>query len=230
MRQMLALAAVVCVVINFRKSQSAILRTGNPLAWRSSKRFLQHVRTSGVQQFLVHYNRTKDIQTPDFLWGDEIEYGIFKRDSDGHFDLSMRGTDIRQTLAELEKGYKGLKAGCEWQPEYGSWMVEAVPRDPYSGFVSSLFDVEKNMQLRRTRMHAVLHDDEIAPSTSNFPMLGVEGYGHAEAAGGPVANSRFVSDAVINPHPRFGTLTRNIRYIISLTFPSSRLPTVSPSI
>ena len=97
------------------------------------------------------------------------------------------------------------------QPEYGSWMIEAVPRDPYGGYISDLLLVEKNMQLRRKRLHAVLRSNEIAPTTANFPMMGVEGYDHTLNKRGDVANSAYISDEVINPHPRFGTLTRNIR-------------------
>ena len=90
-------------------------------------------------------------------------------------------------------------------------MIEAVPRDPYGGYITDLLLVEKNMQLRRKRLHAVLKKNEIAPTSANFPMLGVEGYGHTEGNSGAVANSLYVSDRVINPHPRFGTLTKNIR-------------------
>lgn len=90
-------------------------------------------------------------------------------------------------------------------------MIEAVPRDPYGGYISDLLLVEKNMQLRRKRLHAVLQNEEIAPTTANFPMMGVAGYGHTIGKGGDVANSAYISDEVINPHPRFGTLTRNIR-------------------
>ena len=92
-------------------------------------------------------------------------------------------------------------------------MVEAVPRDPYGGFVSDLLLVEKSMQLRRMRIHAVLKDNEIAPSLSNFPMLGCSGYKHTNTndVNGPIANSKYLPDNVINPHPRFGALTRNIR-------------------
>lgn len=90
-------------------------------------------------------------------------------------------------------------------------MIEAVPRDPYGGYISDLLLVEKNMQLRRKRLHAVLHSEEIAPTTANFPMMGVAGYDHTIGKGGDVANSVYISDEVINPHPRFGTLTRNIR-------------------
>jgi glutamate--cysteine ligase catalytic subunit len=42
-------------------------------------------------------------------------------------------------------------------------------------------------------------------------MLGVEGYGHTEGRGGDIASSQYTSDRIINPHPRFGTLTQNIR-------------------
>ena len=90
-------------------------------------------------------------------------------------------------------------------------MIEAVPRDPYGGYISDLLLVEKNMQLRRKRLHAVLRNNEIAPTTANFPMMGVDGYDHTVSKRGDVANSAYISDEVINPHPRFGTLTRNIR-------------------
>jgi glutamate--cysteine ligase catalytic subunit len=90
-------------------------------------------------------------------------------------------------------------------------MIEAVPRDPYGGYISDLLLVEKNMQLRRKRLHAVLNPNEIAPTAANFPMMGVEGYAHTMARGGAVANSKYLADDVINPHPRFGTLTQNIR-------------------
>jgi glutamate--cysteine ligase catalytic subunit len=161
------------------------------------------------------------VATPEFLWGDEIEYGIFRRQQslspgkEMHYDLSLRGAEIREYLNQVE-GENDLlqqRMGCNWTPEYGSWMVEAVPRDPYGGRVGNLFDVEKSMQMRRKRLHFALRPDEIAPSMSNFPMLGVttSGYAHNSKPNGPIANSPHVSDSVINPHPRFGALTRNIR-------------------
>ena len=129
-----------------------------------------------------------------------------------HFDLSLRGSEIREQLSASEKKLAGhYPIGCEWQPEYGAWMVEAIPRNPYGSYVSDLINVEKSMQLRRKRLHSALQENEIAPSVSNFPMLGVFGYPHAVNTRGPVANSRYLGDEIINPHPRFGTLTRNIR-------------------
>ena len=205
----LAILAAVCLKCTVR---SGILRTGTPLPWRVAKPVLNSVRRSGITQFINHYNRAKDVETPLFLWGDELEYGLFRYDNaTRRFDVSMRGKEVKELLAEKEKGLTALGTGCEWQPEFGSWMVEAVPRDPFGGYISDLFLVEKNMQLRRRRLHAALLKDEIAPSAANFPMLGCEGYAHAVDRRGEVANSAYVSDALINPHPRFGTLVRNIR-------------------
>eukprot|EP01038_Epipyxis_sp_PR26KG_P006684 gene6684-9168_t len=193
---------------------SAILRIGNPLSWSQSKPYLQSVRLSGVSQFLNHYIRSKEVETPLFLWGDELEYGILKfNESFSHYDIHMNGTKIRETLALLEKDPNVIDfpMGCEWQPEFGSWMVEAVPRNPYGSYLSDLMNVEKSMQLRRKRLHRILQDGEIAPSSSNFPMLGVRGYPHTADSKGPIANSDYISDKLINPHPRFGALTNNIR-------------------
>merc|ERR1719401_1284556 len=68
------------------------------------------------------------------------------------------------------------------------------------------------MRLRRARLISVLKPDEIAPTMVNFPLLGVGDFVHPPAKpGGPSSESSTVPDACINPHPRFGTLTANIR-------------------
>jgi glutamate--cysteine ligase catalytic subunit len=218
---LLVLLAHSGVIWNSAPAQAAILRVGTPLDFPVSRPHLQNVRLSGVEQMANHYLRCKGIRTPEFLWGDEVEYGIFRKQkslSPGdkeHYDLSLRGAEIREYLNQVEcdESLQQLRLGCNWTPEYGSWMVEAVPRNPYGGHVGNLFDVEKSMQLRRKRLHLALREDEIAPSMSNFPMLGVTtaGYSHNAKASGPIANSPYISDSVINPHPRFGALTKNIR-------------------
>lgn len=104
--------------------------------------------------------------------------------------------------------------GCHWVPEYGAWMVEATPKRPYTGFTNDLLRVERNMRLRRKRLLSVLQEDELAPTISSFPMLGAlgdDGTVPKSAVGGPRTQSDYIGDAIINPHPRFGTLTQNIR-------------------
>lgn len=211
----LLVAAVLLFVIGIH---AAILRTGNPLMWPNAKPYLHHVRLSGVKQFLNHYVRCNGIEMPMFLWGDEIEYGVFKHIGEGQFDLYLNASTLRDQLNAEEKHLVDLPVGCQWQPEYGSWMVEAVPRNPYGSYVSDLMNVEKSMLLRRKRLEAMLQRVEaqhgtrlIAPTLSNFPLLGVPSQPHAQPVRGPVANSEYIADAIINPFVRFGTLTKNIR-------------------
>ncbi len=339
-------------------AHSAILRTGRPLAWLQAKPYLHQVRFSGALQFAHHYQRCQGLSLPNFLWGDEIEYGVFTRipfqamkdvererlEKKGlpvlppfeevlepmkdweigmmqggsieglkgqggrgqeehvkrsyHYDLQLNANDYRQRLISMEKEYHDLPIGCEWQPEYGSWMIESVPRNPYGSYISDLLNVEKSMQLRRKRLHSVLRRgggkyeerererlmrereresenvsvltfkewfsdvftgdyegkyDEIAPTISLFPMLGVQGYPHSLSStleservkvseaksveqgegleesvkilGGDRdsnndmiicnlnqrSHSQLLPDKVINGHPRFQTLTENIR-------------------
>ena len=123
---------------------SAILRTGNPLLWQQSKPYLNQVRLSGIEQFINHYQRSKHIKNSIFLWGDEIEYGVFELNKDKDiYDLSLKaGTRLRDELSLKEQSNPHIigktiasnldQLGCEWQPEYGAWMIEAVPNKPYS--------------------------------------------------------------------------------------------------
>jgi Glutamate-cysteine ligase len=119
------------------------------------------------------------------------------------------------TLNEKEAQHSQIVEGCNWVPEYGAWMVEATPDRPYTGYTTDLLRVERNMRLRRVRMLTVLHDDEVAPTISAFFMLGAQGNDGTvppTSVGGPRTESDYIGDGIINPHPRFGTLTANIRH------------------
>jgi hypothetical protein len=121
---------------------------------------------------------------------------------------------IMDELNRKEAEHSQLVEGCTWVPEYGAWMVEATPDRPYTGYTNDLLRVERNMRLRRKRILTVLHENEIAPTLSTFPMIGAQGNDGTVPAtqiGGPQTLSDYISDGIINPHPRFGTLTANIR-------------------
>ncbi|KAJ0408921.1 hypothetical protein ATCC90586_005958 [Pythium insidiosum] len=191
-----------------------LLVEGSPMDWDEALDWLEHVRTHGIDQFLHIYHRVKDIQGDELKWGDELEYGIFKMDA-AHRQpkLSLRGAEVLAQLREKESRFALVDhSGCSWVPEYGAWMVEGTPSQPYGGFTSDLRKVEANMRLRRARLLELLHADEIAPTVTAFPVMGVKDFTHPPTdPHGDVAMSDYVSDDVINPHPRFATLTRNIR-------------------
>lgn len=192
-----------------------LLKVGQPQPWEKSKKNLSYVRKAGVRQFISQYNRVKDLRGDELLWGDEIEYGIFKIDKDKKkIRLSLRATEVMDKLNEKEKSHQHHVEGCNWVPEYGSWMVEATPNRPYSGYATDLLRVERNMRLRRRRLLTVLDEDEIAPTVATFPLMGVlgdDGTVPPTPVGGPITESEYIGDAIINPHPRFGTLSRSIR-------------------
>ena len=225
---------------------SALLRKGNPLSWSASKPFLHHVRNSGVKQFIAHYKRCTGLISEKIMWGDEIESGICQSDQSGRFDLASKvGTKL---LADMENQQQLIKnqqnhmdsernnninneLSSEWHPEYGSWMIESVPDRPFSSETEQdLLQVEKSMKLRRQKLYSKLDCNQIAPTMTCFPMLGVNGYSHTptvkeedlgltiplsnsndKVETEPISDSNLVSDDLINPHPRFGALTKNIR-------------------
>jgi hypothetical protein len=72
---------------------------GVPKNWDDSKKDLSYIRKAGVRQFISTYNRVKDLTGDELLWGDEIEYGVFKLDPDGKkVRLSLRAKQVRALL------------------------------------------------------------------------------------------------------------------------------------
>ena len=70
------------------------------------------------------------------------------------------------------------------------------------------------MRLRRKRILSELKENEIAPTVAVFPLLGTlgdDGSVPPVPVGGPVTESEYVGDGIINPHPRFAALSANIR-------------------
>ena len=68
------------------------------------------------------------------------------------------------------------------------------------------------MAARRKEVQKLLRSGEAIISLTHFPHMGVGDFVHPSCVpGGPIAKSLFVPDEIINPHPRFATLTKNIR-------------------
>jgi len=49
-----------------------LLYLGTPLVWDEAKHYADHVRTHGITQFLHIWDRLKDRQGDELLWGDEV--------------------------------------------------------------------------------------------------------------------------------------------------------------
>ncbi len=189
-----------------------LLSAGTPLNWPDSAPYRARVKHDGVEQFLSVFNSAKHFSNHGLKWGDEVEYILLKIDSKSA-KLSLRAPQLLDILQQEEhKQPAGSSVPVLWRPEYARWMIEGTPGVPYRCYAADLAIVERNMALRRTEIANLLDDNECVLTMTAFPRLGVADFtSPTQLPFGPVARSLFTSDQVINPHPRFGTLTRNIR-------------------
>ncbi|KAL0281438.1 UNVERIFIED_CONTAM: hypothetical protein PYX00_002425 [Menopon gallinae] len=192
-----------------------LLSEGNPLSWEETHALADHVREHGITQFINLYQKLKNRQGDYLKWGDEVEYMIVKFDHEKKTaKLSLRAHELLPTLqkSELEnpESVKSL-----WRPEYAAYMIEGTPGKPYGGLLSFFNTVETNMRLRREEASALLHADEYLLSITSFPRLGCPDFTDPSAKPTPregASRSLFFPDeAIYGVHPRFKTLTRNIR-------------------
>eukprot|EP01035_Chromulina_nebulosa_P027952 gene27952-36830_t len=190
-----------------------LLVEGEALSSEDMKEYLKYIREHGITQFLCTWHRVKDIHDDELRFGDEIECGIFVVDgSNKSIQISIRSAELRLQLIDKEHLFAHESEGCTWHPEFGAWMIESTPSKPYTNYVSDLLRVERNMTLRRRRLLSILAENEIAPTVTCFPLLGVGEFIHNAAPfAAPYSHSVYVPDSIINPHPRFAALVQNIR-------------------
>lgn len=189
-----------------------LLKAGKPLTWEESVKHSEYIRKHGVAQFLTTYRRAQGIKEDPLYFGDEVEHALLHLDPlRREARISLRGIAVMEALRASESS-QSTDEGSAWHQEYGSWMIESTPAAPFAGQPDSLAQVERSMRRRRAKLQAALGKNEIAPTMVNFPLMGVGEFTvPAASPGGAAAQSDSVSDACINPHPRFGTLTANIR-------------------
>uniref|UniRef100_A0A3P9B826 Glutamate--cysteine ligase n=1 Tax=Maylandia zebra TaxID=106582 RepID=A0A3P9B826_9CICH len=193
-----------------------LLSQGSPLNWEETRKYADHIRKHGIIQFLNIYNKLKDRQKDVLKWGDEVEYMLVEfDDKDEKVHLVLNGGDVLATLQDQGENINPNHPTL-WRPEYGSYMIEGTPGQPYGGTMSEFNTVEGNMRKRRREASSVLNPRETLCTVTAFPRLGCPGFTKPEYRPTPVetgvSKSLFFPDEAINRHPRFSTLTRNIRH------------------
>lgn len=58
-----------------------------------------------------------------------------------------------------------------WRPEYGSYMIEGTPGQPYGGTMSEFNTVEDNMRQRRKEATSLLKENQALCTITSFPRL-----------------------------------------------------------
>lgn len=147
----------------------------------------------------------------------QVEYMLVKFDADNKVArVSLRAHELLPVLNQREAddpmGVKSL-----WRPEYAAYMIEGTPGQPYGGLLAHFNVVEANMRYRRQEVSELLQPDEVVMSITSFPRLGTPGFTwpvHQVTPDDEDCAARslyFPDDAIFPDHPRFKTLTRNIR-------------------
>ncbi|KAF6203999.1 hypothetical protein GE061_002338 [Apolygus lucorum] len=192
-----------------------LLSEGSPLTWEKTKELADHVREQGIIQFINMYHKLKDRHGDVLKWGDEVEYMLVKfEDSNKRAPLVLKGNDLLQILNQKEaENPHDLKS--VWRPEYAGYMIEGTPGKPFGGLLAHFNIVEANMRYRREECQQLLGPDERCLTLTSYPRLGIGIFTDPPTVPDPLGSaskSLFIPDDVIfSGHPRFKTLTRNIR-------------------
>uniref|UniRef100_A0A8B9YGE8 Glutamate--cysteine ligase n=1 Tax=Bos mutus grunniens TaxID=30521 RepID=A0A8B9YGE8_BOSMU len=146
-----------------------LLSQGSPLSWEETQRHADHVRRHGILQFLHIYHAVKDRHKDVLKWGDEVEYMLVSFDHEKKkAQLVLSGEELLETLQE-----KGERTNPNhptlWRPEYGSYMIEGTPGQPYGGTMSEFNTVEDNMRKRRKEATSLLGENQALCTITSFP-------------------------------------------------------------
>ncbi|ODH17932.1 glutamate-cysteine ligase [Paracoccidioides brasiliensis] len=201
-----------------------LLALGTPLAWPGAKQNAQQVREWGIEQLLAIWGKAKGKERDALLWGDEIEYLVVAVDEKAQkVRLSLRQADILNSLAQEEEQsngqlVEGLQVGIKeplpkFHPEFGRFMLEATPGQPWGIGFKDLLRVKSNMKWRRVIAKKHMAPNEYPLTITTFPRLGTKDDFTQPfyPVSGPTLRSQFVPDEIANPHIRFPTLAANIR-------------------
>lgn len=193
-----------------------LLSLGTPLHWNDSKKYADHVRSNGILQLLSSYKISANRENDKFFWGDEIEYMMVHLDENSKsLKLSIDHDYVLDNLSEDGLSHQeALDNDVLFHPEYGRFMLEATPLNPYDGtLIDDYLKVEDNMHRRRALAIKEIQSDHVYPLTlTSFPLMGVNDFcSPSTPAKGSASKSLFLPDEIINKHVRFPTLTANIR-------------------
>lgn len=196
-----------------------LLSEGEPLPWNETKKWADHVRQHGVLQFIELYKKLETRKGDVLKWGDEVEYNLVRFDGGNDetsrkAQLLLRAEEMLKVLQVPENEGKPNLPSL-WRPEYAAYMVEGTPATPFKD-ISDFNVIQSNMQVRREEIQNALklHAGNVF-SMSTFPRIGCEGFTYPEALPEPKTSFTrslfWPNAATFHGHPRFKTLTSNIR-------------------
>lgn len=124
---------------------------GGVLTYNQYKSKVDQYKKHGLNQFVSIYNAHKERSIPlrDLKWGEEMEYQLYVIDEEKKsILLSNRGPELIQVFNSSKLANT---SDIILMPEFGGWMIEAVPSKPYNSIIdaSELLSCEEKLHHRR---------------------------------------------------------------------------------
>ncbi|EXJ60452.1 hypothetical protein A1O7_04605 [Cladophialophora yegresii CBS 114405] len=121
----------------------------------------------------------------------------------------MDGMEVKKQTTHI---LASEKRNPIFQPEFGSFMVEATPGAPYDDSLTSMLSVHGNMARRRRMIQERLGENEAVVTIPGFPRLGAPGSFTQPGLppGGLLLRSQFLPDGLVSTYERYGVIHDNL--------------------
>lgn len=109
---------------------------GKLMTYKEYEHLIPKYKERGLLEFLEIYraHAGKLRERRDLHWGEELEYTLFHIDEQRRkVQLTNSAFDLIHAFNELQE-HKGESHEIDLHPEFGNWMVEAVPSKPYGAY------------------------------------------------------------------------------------------------
>lgn len=187
-----------------------LLTTGEPLNWQETKKNSNLVRKKGIEQFIRLYKTFKSRNNDSFKYGDEVEYSLIKFDhKNKRVYLLLKAHELIPKLVSSHNYNENRQTS--FTPEFGDFMIEALPGTPYQQGIDSISQIETNMNLRREQIQELLDQDEFIVTCTTFPLLGCYDFTWPNSSRNQNSSIFFPDDAIFQGHPRYAISMINNR-------------------
>jgi glutamate--cysteine ligase catalytic subunit len=124
---------------------------GGVLTYNQYRSKVENYKLHGLKQFVSIYKAHKDRSIPlkELKWGEEMEYQLYVQDHEKKsISLSNRGPELIQ---HFNSSKIAANTDILLMPEFGGWMIEAVPSKPYDSIIDAaqLLSCEAKLHNRR---------------------------------------------------------------------------------
>jgi glutamate--cysteine ligase catalytic subunit len=185
------------------------------LNYNDAKPHQQKMKKLAVRQFINLYKKFHNVQTPVETypkWGYELEIHTLKQEKkDGRINYAC--------MNDIDAFKKDPNIEFEVTDEFGHWMIEMIPREPFDNFTHGL-KMLSNLRSNFRQLYSNCRPGTEFLSSSFLPKFGTQsmrndqGLGNMSAeeikAHNEITRSRYLDDRMINKHPRYRTLATSL--------------------